>query len=48
MSESDEWKKELELNFWTSDFIGSTEMRKRMDRDNVRTRAFLLDLGLGK
>ena len=48
MSESDEWKKELELNFWTSDFIGSTEMRKRMDRDNVQTRAFLLDLGLGK
>ncbi len=48
MSDSDEWKKELEMNFWTSDYMGSAELRKHMDRDNVQTRAFLVDVGLAK
>lgn len=48
MSEAEEWKKELDLNFWSSDYLGSAEMRKLMDRDNVQTRAFLVDLGLAK
>ncbi len=48
MSDSDEWKKELELNFWNSDYMRSAGMRKHMDRDNVQIRAFLVDLGLAK
>jgi putative tricarboxylic transport membrane protein len=48
MVDSEEWKKELETNFWTSDYMGSAEMRKHMERDNVETRAFLVDLGLAK
>jgi putative tricarboxylic transport membrane protein len=48
MAESEEWKKELELNFWTSEFTGSAETRKRMERDNAQERAFLVELGLAK
>ncbi|MGQ0522455.1 MAG: tripartite tricarboxylate transporter substrate binding protein [Betaproteobacteria bacterium] len=48
MAESEEWKKELEVNFWTSEFTGSAETRKRMERDNAQERAFLVELGLAK
>jgi putative tricarboxylic transport membrane protein len=48
LSESDEWKKELDANFWTSEFMGSAETRKSLDRDNVQLRPFLVDLGLAK
>jgi putative tricarboxylic transport membrane protein len=48
MVESEEWKKELEMNFWTSEFMGSAETRKRMERDNAAERAFLVELGLAK
>ena len=46
--ESDEWKKELEANFWSTDYLRSTEMRKVLDRDNAELRAFLSELGLVK
>lgn len=46
--ESAEWKKELETNFWTSEYLGSAETRKHMAQDNVQARAFLVDLGLAK
>jgi len=48
MSESEEWKKELEANFWSSEYMGSADMRKSLERDNVVLRAFLVDLGLAK
>jgi len=48
MSESEEWKKELEANFWSSEFMGGADMRKSLERDNVVLRAFLVDLGLAK
>jgi putative tricarboxylic transport membrane protein len=48
MVDSDEWKKELETNFWTSEFMGSAETRKYLERDNAQARAFLIDLGLAK
>jgi putative tricarboxylic transport membrane protein len=48
MADSDEWKKELETNFWTNEFMGSAETRKRMERDNAAERAFLVELGLAK
>lgn len=48
ITEADEWKKELEANFWTSEFSGSADLRKYMDRDNAQLRALLTDLGLTK
>lgn len=48
MVESDEWKKELEANFWTSEFMRSVATRKYLERDNIQLRAFLVDLGLAK
>lgn len=46
--ESDEWKKELETNFWRSEFLRSAEMRKFMDKDYAEARAFLMELGLAR
>jgi putative tricarboxylic transport membrane protein len=48
MSDSDEWKKELEANFWASEYMGSADMRKSLERDNVVLRAFLVELGLAR
>jgi putative tricarboxylic transport membrane protein len=46
--ESDEWKKELETNFWTSEYMPSAETRKYMEQDNAQVRSFLAELGLAK
>lgn len=46
--ESDEWKKELEKNFWQSEYKRSVETRKYLDQDYAQARAFLAELGLAK
>ena len=46
--ESEEWKKELEKNFWRSEYMRSPEMRRYLDQDNEQVRVFLSDLGLAK
>lgn len=46
--ESEDWKKELEKNFWTSEFRRSAEARQYIEQDNAQVRAFLTDLGLAK
>ena len=46
--ESDEWKKELETNFWTSEYLRSAEARRYIEQDNAQVRAFLAELGLAK
>jgi putative tricarboxylic transport membrane protein len=46
--ESDEWKKELETNFWASEYMRSAETRKYLDQDNAQVRSFLVELGLAK
>jgi len=48
MVESDEWKKELEANFWSTEYMGSVETRLYLERDNVQLRAFLTELGLAR
>ena len=48
LSESDEWKAELETNFWSGDFMGSADMLKFLERDNAQARGFLVDIGLAK
>jgi putative tricarboxylic transport membrane protein len=45
-TESAEWKKEVEANFWVSDFMNRAETMKYLERDNAALRAFLTDLGL--
>jgi len=47
-TESEEWKKELEKNFWQSEYMRGADMRKYLDRDNAEARAFLTELGLAK
>lgn len=46
--ESEEWKKELENNFWRSEYMRSAEMRKYLDQDNAEAKVFLTELGLAK
>ena len=48
LSESPEWKKELDDNFWLNDFLTGADARKQMDRDDVQLRAFLKELALTK
>ena len=48
MTEADEWKQDLDKNFWVADFLGAREMRKFMDKDNAALKVFLGDLGLIK
>jgi putative tricarboxylic transport membrane protein len=48
MSESEEWRKELEANVWASNYLTSAETRKLMDRDNIEQRAIVNALGLAK
>jgi putative tricarboxylic transport membrane protein len=45
---SDEWKKELETNFWSTDYMRSTDMRKFLERENTELRGFVADLGIVK
>jgi putative tricarboxylic transport membrane protein len=48
MMEADEWKKEMEQNFWQANFQGSAATRKFLARDFDEARAFLTELGLTK
>jgi putative tricarboxylic transport membrane protein len=48
LSESDEWKKELDDNFWSNEYLPGNEARKQMDRDDAQLRAFLKELALVK
>jgi putative tricarboxylic transport membrane protein len=48
LSDSDEWKKELDANAWKSEFIRGAELRKFLERENGEIRTFLVDLGLAK
>jgi putative tricarboxylic transport membrane protein len=47
-TESAEWKKEVEANFWVSEFMNRAETMKFLERDQATLRAFLIDLGLAK
>ena len=48
LMESEEWRKELAANAWMSDYMGSAETRKFLERENTEVRSFLVDLGLAK
>ncbi len=48
MMEADDWKKELEENFWSSNFQTGAESRQFLARDHEDAKAFLTELGLAK
>jgi len=48
MMEADDWKKELEENFWSSNFQTGAESRKFLARDHEDAKTFLTELGLAK
>jgi len=48
MMEADDWKKELEENYWSSHFQTGAEARKFLARDHEDAKVFLTELGLAK
>jgi len=48
MMDADDWKNELETNFWTANYQTSAETRKFLARDHEDAKAFLAELGLAK
>lgn len=47
-SQSAEWKKELERNYWSDDFVTSAQFRKDLEKDYNDMKAVLVDLGLAR
>ena len=45
---TDEWKRDMQENFWTDFYMGSQETRKFLDRENATLKAVLGDLGLAR
>ena len=48
MTEADEWKQDLDKNYWVADFMSARQMRQFMDKDNAALKMFLGELGLIK
>jgi putative tricarboxylic transport membrane protein len=48
LSETDEWKKDLERNYWFNDFMPAAQFAKELEKEYVDTKAVLVDLGLAK
>ena len=48
VTESADWKKDLEQNYWDGEFIGGAGTRKLMDADHAQVKSLLVDLELAK
>jgi putative tricarboxylic transport membrane protein len=48
LTETDEWKADLERNYWFNDFMPAAAFRKELDKEYADTKAVLVDLGLAK
>lgn len=48
LSETDEWKTDLERNYWFNDFMPAAQFAKELEKEYVDTKAVLVDLGLAK
>jgi tripartite-type tricarboxylate transporter receptor subunit TctC len=46
--DADDWKKEMEENFWRANFQSGAESRKFLAQDYEDAKAFLTELGLAK
>ena len=47
-AQSNEWKTELQRNYWSDDFVTSAQFRKDLDKDYADMKAVLVDLGLAR
>jgi len=45
---TDDWKTDLERNYWFNDFMPSAQFKKELDKEYAETKAVLVDLGLAK
>jgi tripartite-type tricarboxylate transporter receptor subunit TctC len=45
---TDEWKKDLEENFWEEGYVDAKTSRKRLDDEYAEYKAVLTELGLTK
>ena len=45
---TDEWKRDMEQNFWTDFYMGGEETRKFLERENTTLKGVLVDLGLAR
>ena len=48
VTETAEWKTDLERNFWADDFVPGEQFRKELDKDYEAMKAVLVDIGLAK
>jgi tripartite-type tricarboxylate transporter receptor subunit TctC len=48
VTETDEWKVDLERNYWFNDFMPGAAFRKELEKEYADTKAVLVDLGLAK
>ena len=48
VSETPEWKADLERNFWTPHFVTGAQLKKDIEQEYAATKAVLLDIGLAK
>lgn len=48
LSETEEWKTDLERNYWFNDFMPAAQFAKELDKEYADTKAVLVDLGLAK
>lgn len=48
VTETADWKADLEKNYWVDDFATGAKLRKELDQEYAATRTVLTDLGLAK
>jgi putative tricarboxylic transport membrane protein len=48
VTQSPEWKQDLEKNYWTDDFVVGEQLKKDFESEYVATKALLSDIGLAK
>ena len=48
LSDTDEWKTDLERNYWFNDFMPAAQFAKELEKEYADTKAVLVDLGLAK
>jgi len=48
VTETKEWKDDLEKNYWSDDFVGSAQFRKDLAKDYADMKSVLVDIGLAR
>jgi putative tricarboxylic transport membrane protein len=48
VTETAEWKMDLETNFWSSYFETGAQLKKDLDREYAETRSVMTEIGLTK